>query len=254
MSWRPSEVHARQERSITAAFVRLAGAISHTNRRGSLPRWRTCVPLLQCRGKRPLPEDGPSRGQAAGSDNDEGHGHEVDTGRHSHFPKIIDRLLHFGVLRGVNRKLRHCRRNIVRRPMIPSAGGRIGIVAEQEKLRVPSGAPDHCRGGERFAPSQVNRRGIAAPSSKALETSFMALSIRLLGGIGSGLTCPSRFGPASERASDCCTSSRSRTGVIRLQFCGSILPVRTPKVCLDLEVDGALTKINPVYKGGFLVQ
>lgn len=47
------------------------------------------------------------------------------------------------------------------------------------KLSVPAGTPDHCRGGERFFPSQVNRRGIAAPSSKALETSFIARSIRL---------------------------------------------------------------------------
>ena len=172
----------------------------------------------------------------------------------AHFPKIIDRLFHFGVLRGVNRKLRRCRRNIVRRPMIPSAGGRIGIVAEQDKTPRSLRRAGPLQRWREVFPSPVNRRGIAAPSSKALETSFMALSIRLLGGIGSGLTCPSRFGPASERASDCCTSSRSRTGVIRLQFCGSILPVRTPKVCLDLEVDGALTKINPVYKGGFLVQ
>jgi hypothetical protein len=34
-------------------------------------------------------------------------------------------------------------------------------------------------GGERVSPSQANRRGIAAPSAKALETNFMALSIRL---------------------------------------------------------------------------
>jgi hypothetical protein len=59
--------------------------ISHTNRQGSLPRWRTCVPLAQCHGRTrwPLPEAGPSREQAAGSDNDEAHGHEADTGRHS---------------------------------------------------------------------------------------------------------------------------------------------------------------------------
>jgi hypothetical protein len=63
--------------------------------------------------------------------------------------------------------------------MMPCSGGRIGIIVEQTRLSVPAGAPDHCRGGERFSPSQVNRRGIAAPSSKALETSFMALSIRL---------------------------------------------------------------------------
>jgi hypothetical protein len=30
--------------------------------------------------------------------------------------------------------------------------------------------------------------------------------------------------------------------------------VRSPKVCLHLEVHGALTKINPVCKGEFLVQ
>jgi hypothetical protein len=36
-----------------------------------------------------------------------------------------------------------------------------------------------CKGGERFSPSQVKRRGIAAPSAKALETSFMDLSITL---------------------------------------------------------------------------
>ena len=60
-------------------------SISHTNRQGSLQRWRTCVPLAQCHGRTrwPLPEAGPSREQAAGSDNDEAHGHEVDTGRHS---------------------------------------------------------------------------------------------------------------------------------------------------------------------------
>src|SRR6266566_1302774 len=45
----------------------------------------TCAPLAQCQGRThwTLPEDGPSRGQAAGSDNDEAHGHEVDTDRHS---------------------------------------------------------------------------------------------------------------------------------------------------------------------------
>src|SRR5713101_2026055 len=64
---------------------RSAGTIAHTNRRGSLPRSHTCVPLAQCQGRThwTLPEDGPSRGQAAGSDNDEAHGHEVDTDRHS---------------------------------------------------------------------------------------------------------------------------------------------------------------------------
>src|SRR6266404_5698560 len=97
----------------------------------------------------------------------------------AHFPKIVDRLLHFGVLRGVVRKLRCRRRNIVSRPMMPCAGGRIGIVAEQDKTP---------RSGWRAGPLQRwrevfsiagNRRGIAAPSSKALEMSFMALSIRL---------------------------------------------------------------------------
>ena len=124
MSWRPSEVHARQERSITAAFVRLAGAISHTNRRGSLPRWRT----LAC-----LSFNAAARGLCPKMVRREGKQPEVIMMRAmairwtraaiAHFPKIIDRLLHFGVLRGVNRKLRRCRRNIVRRPTIPSAGG-----------------------------------------------------------------------------------------------------------------------------------
>src|SRR5713101_9471468 len=41
----------------------------------------------------------------------------------AHFPKIVDRLLHFGVPRGVVRKLRYGRRNIVSRPMMPCAGG-----------------------------------------------------------------------------------------------------------------------------------
>jgi hypothetical protein len=73
-------------------------------------------------------------------------------------PKIVDRLPQFGVLLGVDRKLRYGRGNILSRPMKPCAGGRIGVVAEQDKLSVPAGAPDHCRGGERFSPSQVNRR------------------------------------------------------------------------------------------------
>src|SRR5258707_4152888 len=51
----------------------------------------------------------------------------------AHFPKIVDRLLHFGVLRGVVRKLRCRRRNIVSRPMMPCAGGAHGILAEQDK-------------------------------------------------------------------------------------------------------------------------
>src|SRR5438876_807242 len=51
----------------------------------------------------------------------------------AYFPKIVDRLLHFGVLRGAVRKLRYGRLNIVGRPMMPCAGGRIGIVAEQDK-------------------------------------------------------------------------------------------------------------------------
>jgi hypothetical protein len=42
--------------------------------------------------------------------------------------------------------------------------------------------------------------------------------------------------------------------VITLQSRSSILPVRSPKVCLNLEVHGALPKIKPVYKGGFLGQ
>lgn len=48
-------------------------------------------------------------------------------------PKIVDRLLHFGDLRGVDCKFRYGWRNIVNRPMMPCAGGRIGIVAEQDK-------------------------------------------------------------------------------------------------------------------------
>jgi len=54
--------------------------------------------------------------------------------------------------------------------------GASGSSQSRTKLRDPSGAPDHCRGGERFSPSQVNRRGIAVPLAKAPETSFMALS------------------------------------------------------------------------------
>jgi hypothetical protein len=35
------------------------------------------------------------------------------------------------------------------------------------KLRVPSGAPDHASGGEKFAPSGVYLTGILSPSAKA---------------------------------------------------------------------------------------
>ena len=152
---------------ITGALVRCR-RYSHTNRRGSLPRWR----ILAC-----LSFNAAARGLCPKMVRREGKQPEVIMMRAmairwtraaiAHFPKIIDRLLHFGVLRGINRKLRHCRRNIVRRPMIPSAGRRVGSSHSRTKLRVPSGAPDHCRGGERFSPSQVNRRGIAAPASKA---------------------------------------------------------------------------------------
>jgi hypothetical protein len=51
----------------------------------------------------------------------------------AHFPKIVGRLLHFHVLRGAVRQFRQDRWNIVNRPMMPCAGGRIGIVAEQDK-------------------------------------------------------------------------------------------------------------------------
>jgi len=53
----------------------------------------------------------------------------------AHLPKIVDRLLQVGVSRVVDRKLRYGRRNIVSRPMMPCAGGRIGIVAEQDKTQ-----------------------------------------------------------------------------------------------------------------------
>jgi hypothetical protein len=114
---------------------RSVGTIAHTTRRGSLPRSHTCAPLAQCQGRThwTLPEECPSRGKRP----------EVIMIRPmamrwtrtaiAHFPKIVDRLLHFGVLRGVVRKLRCRRRNIVSRPMVPCAGGRVGIVAEQDK-------------------------------------------------------------------------------------------------------------------------
>ena len=59
--------------------------IFDTGRRGLLPRSHTCAPLAQCQGRThwTLPEDGPSRGQTAGSDNDEARGHEGDKSRHS---------------------------------------------------------------------------------------------------------------------------------------------------------------------------
>src|SRR6266446_610706 len=41
------------------------------------------------------------------------------------------------------------------------------------KLRASAGAPVHSSGGERSSPSQVKRRGIVAPSTRALEPSRM---------------------------------------------------------------------------------
>jgi len=79
-----------------------------------------------------------------------------------------------------------------------------------------------------------------------------AFDLQLLSGIGGDLPFEIRL---LQRASiDCRTSSRSRTSVIRLQRRSSILPVRSPKVCLNLEVHGALTAINLAYKVGFLGQ
>jgi hypothetical protein len=45
------------------------------------------------------------------------------------------------------------------------------------KLRVPGGAPDHCRGGERFSPSQVYLAGITWPVEKAGLLNTKAMSV-----------------------------------------------------------------------------
>ena len=67
-------------------------------------------------------------------------------------PKIVDRLFHFFVLRGPDRKFHRGRWNIVGRPMVPCAGGRIGIVTEQDET---------LRSGRRAEPLQ--RRGEVVP-------------------------------------------------------------------------------------------
>jgi hypothetical protein len=79
-----------------------------------------------------VPEDGRSRGQAAGSGSGEARGHGADMGRHS-FAEIVDRLLYILVLRSADSKFRYGGRKIVSRPMMPCARGCIGIVAEQDK-------------------------------------------------------------------------------------------------------------------------
>lgn len=53
------------------------------------------------------------------------------------FPKIVEGQLFLCVLPGPLRKLRYGRRNIVDRPMMPCSGGRIGIIAEQDKTARP---------------------------------------------------------------------------------------------------------------------
>jgi hypothetical protein len=95
--------------------------------------------------------------------------------------EVIDCLLEallFDVPGGALRQRRQSGRDVIGPPMMPCTARSIRIVTEQnEAAGLPRRvAPLQWRsnGGERFSPSQVKRRGIAAPSEKAVELSSMA--------------------------------------------------------------------------------
>lgn len=73
------------------------------------------------------------------------------------FSKIIDRLFHRRVLRGAFRKLVDGRSDVVGRPVMPGAAGRIRIVSEQDKT---------ARARRRAGPLQ-RRRGIVTVAGEA---------------------------------------------------------------------------------------
>ena len=126
-------------------------------------------------------------------------------------PKIVDRLFHFFVLRGPDRKFHRGRWNIVGRPMVPCAGGRIGIVTEQDET---------LRSGRRAGPLQ--RRGEVVPIAgkasrncrsigECLEASSMRFLLQAAGDIGSGLASSPSSGSPDLTSIVPRTSSRNRT-------------------------------------------
>lgn len=122
-------------------------------------------------------------------------------------PKIVDRLFHFCVLRGPDRKFHRSRWNVVGRPMVPCAGGRIGIVTEHDETP---------RSGWRAGPLQ--RRGevvpIAGKASRndrtianALDASSICFLLQAAGDIASGLT--SSWGWLASGSASSCARDRA---------------------------------------------
>jgi hypothetical protein len=91
-------------------------------------------------------------------------------------PEINDGLLEaclFRLTRGTGGEGRPVGRNVIGCPMMPRSRRRIGITAQEDKLRIPAGASLHSRGGETSSPSQVKPCGMAERSEKAVELSGM---------------------------------------------------------------------------------
>lgn len=59
--------------------------------------------------------------------------------------------------------------------MAPNARRRVGSLQMSAKLWVSGGASLHCNAGDASSSSQVETRGILAPSEKSLETSCLAV-------------------------------------------------------------------------------
>jgi hypothetical protein len=97
-------------------------------------------------------------------------------------PKVIDGLLEprLGVA-GAFGEAGSIGWNIVDRPVVPSACRSVGSSQSSARLRAPAGTSVQASGGETSSPSQVNRRGIASPSEKALELSRIVASFGMPG-------------------------------------------------------------------------